>query len=505
MQKRKYSVATFAVSGFAAAADARVPARDIIMPKECAAADCSEVQKKDSDLSFHYFPSDSRLKQEWAVKMNRLDPNTKKLWKPGPHDVLCSRHFEASCFTMRTRLSREEGIAYRAQLEPDAVPTIFRHCLEDPRKRGTSQADNTRPAYIKRRRKEMVNELLQPDTPHSSQADAEVEPEASDSDSSDKCSVSVQTLPLCRKPVLDKAVQTPRITVASVLQQTVSLAVASLQAHSTLPETSPAPADPPQPPTVAHAESQTDPIGDTEEEEEASAGIENTKDHDWQEPTPKEKQSCGLTEDLNNVDPFQETKYLVFESKLEELLSVCRKCSSICQVMRKGVEGTAVEYCCSCEHCNHKFTWTSQPYSKRLPLGNLVLAAAVFFTACSPSRLITLFKSASIAIFGQTTYNSLQGAYLVPAVRSVWARCQEKLFASRPRARPVKLAGDGRCDSPGHCAKYGAYSLLDATTMEVLHIELIQSNTVKNSHAMELEGLQRGLAVLKRHLSISHL
>ncbi|KAK7110380.1 hypothetical protein V1264_014264 [Littorina saxatilis] len=82
------------------------------MPKECAAAECSETQTKNSDLSFHHFPSDSRLKQEWAVKMNRLDPNTKKLWKPGPHDVLCSRHFEPSCFTLRTLLSREEGIAY---------------------------------------------------------------------------------------------------------------------------------------------------------------------------------------------------------------------------------------------------------------------------------------------------------------------------------------------------------------------------------------------------------
>ncbi|XP_070211159.1 uncharacterized protein [Littorina saxatilis] len=239
---------------------------------------------------------------------------------------------------------------------------------------------------------------------------------------------------------------------------------------------------------------------DTEEEVEASAGIENTKDHDWQEPTPKEKQSCGLTEDLNNVDPFQETKYLVFESKLEELLSVCRKCSSICQVMRKGVEGTAVEYCCSCEHCNHKFTWTSQPYSKRLPLGNLVLAAAVFFTACSPSRLITLFKSASIAIFGQTTYYSLQGAYLVPAVRNVWARCQEKLFAARPRARPVKLAGDGRCDSPGHCAKYGAYSLLDATTMEVLHIECVGKKLEAASHKAGYGALSLWSKSIKNHL-----
>lgn len=113
-------------------------------------------------------------------------------------------------------------------------------------------------------------------------------------------------------------------------------------------------------------------------------------------------------------------------------------------IFLKGMEGTAVEYQCQCDECGHHFTWNSQPYSKRLPLGNLVLAAAAFFTACSPTRLITLFKSANIAVFSATTYNSIQSSYLLPAVRNVWSRCQERLFAERPKEKLIKLSGDGR-------------------------------------------------------------
>lgn len=184
---------------------------------------------------------------------------------------------------------------------------------------------------------------------------------------------------------------------------------------------------------------------------------------------------CQLTEDLNTADPFKERKYIVFESQLHTLLSKCQRCSQPCQVIKKGECGTSVEFSCECNHdtCGHKFTWRSQPYSQKLPLGNLVMAAAAFFTACSPSRLINALKQADIACFSLQTYNSIQTSYLVPAVRNMWQRCQQRLFEAR-RGKSVKLAGDGRCDSPGHCAKYGSYTLMDAETAEVLHSELIQ-------------------------------
>ena len=70
----------------------------------------------------------------------------------------------------------------------------------------------------------------------------------------------------------------------------------------------------------------------------------------------------------------------------------------------------------------------------------------------------------------------------------------------------VKLGGDGCCCSPGHTAKYGSYSLMDVTRSKVVDMQLIQSNEVRNSNAMELEGLKRGLQFLKeQQMSIKSL
>ena len=41
---------------------------------------------------------------------------------------------------------------------------------------------------------------------------------------------------------------------------------------------------------------------------------------------------------------------------------------------------------------------------------------------------------------------------------------------------PIAIGGDGRSDSPGHCAKYGAYSFMDLKHNVVLDIELVQVN-----------------------------
>jgi solute carrier family 8 (sodium/calcium exchanger) len=38
----------------------------------------------------------------------------------------------------------------------------------------------------------------------------------------------------------------------------------------------------------------------------------------------------------------------------------------------------------------------------------------------------------------------------------------------------VVLGGDGRCDSPGFCAKYGAYSFMELEYNVLLHVELVQ-------------------------------
>ena len=48
------------------------------------------------------------------------------------------------------------------------------------------------------------------------------------------------------------------------------------------------------------------------------------------------------------------------------------------------------------------------------------------------------------------------------AVRRVWKERQEWLFAAlQAEQQDLVCDGDGRADSQGHCAKYGAYTLVE--------------------------------------------
>ena len=52
------------------------------------------------------------------------------------------------------------------------------------------------------------------------------------------------------------------------------------------------------------------------------------------------------------------------------------------------------------------------------------------------------------------------------------------------------VSGDGRCDSPGKCAKFCTYSLMETTKNTIVHCETIDKREVQNkSPNMEREAI----------------
>lgn len=93
----------------------------------------------------------------------------------------------------------------------------------------------------------------------------------------------------------------------------------------------------------------------------------------------------------------------------------------------KMICGTLVTVNTTC-NCGHFYSGQSQPLSGTMPIGNLILSAAILFSGISPMKSLNMCNHAGIEIFSLRTYNNIQSAYLVPAVESVWQVNQLELL-----------------------------------------------------------------------------
>ncbi|XP_077505416.1 uncharacterized protein LOC144115125 [Amblyomma americanum] len=67
----------------------------------------------------------------------------------------------------------------------------------------------------------------------------------------------------------------------------------------------------------------------------------------------------------------------------------------------------------------HSTKWYSQPTKRRIGHGNVLLAAAILFTGCSPTQSLRLVENAGICSFSKRTYDRIPKDILFPAVYQV--------------------------------------------------------------------------------------
>ena len=120
---------------------------------------------------------------------------------------------------------------------------------------------------------------------------------------------------------------------------------------------------------------------------------------------------------IEEEDHHNERKYVVFESCLSQLLSVCRFCSGKPAVIRKRTIGTLVIFQAVCtQESEHIYSWISQPMKGGLPVGNLILIAAMLFSGSSPVKSVNTLKFSNIQTFCLRTFYTIRGLCLLPAI-----------------------------------------------------------------------------------------
>ncbi|XP_060585693.1 uncharacterized protein LOC132741518 [Ruditapes philippinarum] len=240
-------------------------------------------------------------------------------------------------------------------------------------------------------------------------------------------------------------------------------------------------------------------------DEEFNDSIENDPDWEPSEEDLADQEEDEEDDDENSTvwhdcmedtsDPVAEKKFIVFESCLLQLFKLCHICSAVCYNIKKKVVGSMIIIESVCE-TGHLKTWRSQTELNGTPTGNLLAAGGIVFSGASPSKVLNFFRFINISMISMSTFTRNQKSFVVPAIANTWkAKQTENLMACR--GQDVRVGGDARCCSPGHTAKYGSYTLMDLDTGLVLATELVQSNEVKNSNAMELEGLKRAISTVQ--------
>ncbi|KAG1944833.1 hypothetical protein F2P79_014357 [Pimephales promelas] len=207
--------------------------------------------------------------------------------------------------------------------------------------------------------------------------------------------------------------------------------------------------------------------------------------------------------DLNAAD-----KFIVCQSQLMSLFTICPACSGETQGNVEKQEGTFVKIKQVCAACGYQRFWQNQPMLHRnMPACNLLLSGAIHFSGCMATQTIRMLKLFGLQSISVSTFFRHQRFYTIPTIVQAWQNEQAAIIRDLKEMRGgLILSGDCRSDSPGHCAKYGTYSLIEDRINKVLDLQLVQSSEVPSSTWCELEGLKRSINFLtQQHMQVSAL
>ena len=120
-------------------------------------------------------------------------------------------------------------------------------------------------------------------------------------------------------------------------------------------------------------------------------------------------------------------------------------------------------------------TWDSQPYTKTIPAGNILLSSSILFAGSTAAKSLKVLRFLGCQAIHRNTFYSHQKRYLYPAIETKWKEQQLDVVQQiKDKGEPLVVGGDGRADSPGHCAKFGSYTMIDLNLKKILAVELVQ-------------------------------
>ena len=109
-------------------------------------------------------------------------------------------------------------------------------------------------------------------------------------------------------------------------------------------------------------------------------------------------------------------------------------------------------------------------------LGTFYCLGCSCFSGSHPVQALRMLDMLGVRTISTSTFFRHQTQYLQPTIICAWQEHQAGLVKQlkADHAKQVILAVDGRSDSPGHCAKFGATSAIEQQIRKVLDVQLVQ-------------------------------
>ena len=116
-------------------------------------------------------------------------------------------------------------------------------------------------------------------------------------------------------------------------------------------------------------------------------------------------------------------------------------------------------------------------WEKENVLLRVIACSCPFFivTGSCAATSLRMFKIMNVACISESTFYRHVSSYVSPVIIKQWKDHQEQLLSKLgKKENGVVLAGDGRCDSPGYCTKYGSFTLIEQEINRVVDFQLVQ-------------------------------
>ncbi|XP_035679601.1 uncharacterized protein LOC118417944 [Branchiostoma floridae] len=159
-------------------------------------------------------------------------------------------------------------------------------------------------------------------------------------------------------------------------------------------------------------------------------------------------------------------------------------------------------------HCknNHLvWRWFTQPRLKfGVQGGDLMQTSSLLLSGNNYGKYSLMCKFMDLGCVNESTFYKIQRQYCVDAIDEYWAKQQEIVRDLRIKEEVV-LLGDGRTDSPGHCAQYCTYTALDNASGSIVAIEVVDKRDTDRKSSVMKEGFKRAMDDLDKCVPITEV